>query len=111
MVAQNGSGVSGTGEVIRGTGAFTLTIKVTGMMPNSIHVSHLHAGSCGAPGAVAYALTPVDADPTGAATATTTVPAEYAVPASGWYINVHFGPDFTEAAYAPSVSCGNMPAV
>jgi hypothetical protein len=25
-------------------------------------------------------------------------------------VNVHFGPDFTEAEYAPSISCGELQA-
>jgi Cu/Zn superoxide dismutase len=110
MTAQNGSAVSGTGEVVKATGSFTLTIKLTGMTPGSIHVSHVHAGGCSHPGGIVYNLQSVAADSSGAATTTSTVPAEYLVPASGWYVNVHFGPDFTEAEYAPSISCGDLQA-
>ena len=108
MKAQNGSGVSGTGQILTAAGSFVVTIKLTGMAPNSSHISHLHAGTCAAPGGIAYALQQVIADSTGAATATTTVPATYTVPGSGWYVNVHHGPDFTEAGYAPSDSCGDL---
>lgn len=108
MIAQNGSGVAGTGQIVRGIGSFTVTIKLTGMAPNSSHISHLHAGRCAQPGGIAYALQQVIADSAGAATATTVVPADYSVPASGWYVNVHHGPDFTEADYAPSDSCGQL---
>ena len=45
MVAQNGSGVAGTGMVVKGADSFTVTIKLSGLMPNSSHVSHLHARS------------------------------------------------------------------
>jgi hypothetical protein len=110
MAAQNGSGVSGSGTIVKGTDSFTVTIKLTGFAPNSSHVSHVHAGSCAQPGGIAYALVQVVADASGAATATTVVPAAYLVPASGWYVNVHHGPDFTEAGYAPSDSCGNLSA-
>jgi hypothetical protein len=110
MTTQNGSGVTGTGEIIRATGSFTLTIKLTGMTPNSSHVSHIHAGRCGVPGGIVYALQQVIADSSGAATTTSTLPAEYLVPASGWYVNVHQGPDFTEPEYAPSASCGDLSA-
>ena len=110
MKAQNGSGVSGTGQIVKAAGSFTVTIQLTGMMPNSSHISHLHTGTCGAPGGIAYALQQVIADSTGAATATTTVPAVYTVPGSGWYVNVHHGPDFTDADYAPSDSCGDLSA-
>ncbi len=110
MTAQNGSGVSGTGSIVKATGSFTVTIQLTGMKPASIHVSHVHDGRCAQPGGIAYNLQSVAADSSGAATTTSTVPAVYLVPASGWYVNVHFGPDFTEPAYAPSISCGDLQA-
>jgi hypothetical protein len=110
MAAQNGSGASGTGTVVKGAGSFTVTIKLTGLAPNSRHVSHVHAGGCGAPGGIAFALQQVIADSAGAATMATTVPAGYLVPTSGWYVNVHHGPDFTAPANAPSDSCGDLPA-
>jgi hypothetical protein len=110
MAAQNGSGASGTGNVVRGTDSFTVTIHLTRLAPSSSHVSHLHAGSCGAPGAIAFALQQVIADSSGAATIATNVPSGYLVPASGWYVNVHHGPDFTAPANAPSDSCGDLPA-
>jgi hypothetical protein len=110
MNAQNGSGVSGTGQIVKSAASFTVTIKLTGMAPNSSHISHLHAGRCAQPGGIAYALQQVIADSAGAATVTTVVPADYSVPASGWYVNVHHGPDFTEAEYAPSDSCGELSA-
>jgi hypothetical protein len=110
MLAQNGSTAAGTGNVVKGAGSFTVTIKLTGLTPNSSHVSHVHAGSCTAPGGIAFALQQVIADSTGAATIATTVPAGYVVPASGWYVNVHHGPDFSAPANAPSDSCGDLPA-
>jgi hypothetical protein len=108
MKAQSGSGVSGTGDIVNGSGSFTLTIKLTGMTPGSIHVSHVHAGRCTQPGGIVYKLQSVVASSSGTATTTSTVPAGYLVPPSGWYVNVHFGPDFTEARYAPSISCGDL---
>ncbi len=110
MNAQNGSGVSGTGQIVKATGSFTVTINLTGLAPNSSHISHVHAGRCAQPGGIAYALQQVVADSSGAATTTTMVPAEYIVPGSGWYVNVHHGPDFTDAEYAPSDSCGDLSA-
>ena len=110
MAAQNASGVSGSGNIVQGAGSFTVTIKLTGFAPNSSHISHVHAGKCSQPGSIVYALVQVIADASGAATATTTVPSAYLVPASGWYVNVHHGPDFTDADYAPSDSCGDLSA-
>jgi hypothetical protein len=110
MKAQNDSKAAGTGEIVTTAGSFTLTIKLTGMVPMSSHISHVHAGNCGVPGGIVYALQQVIADASGAATATTILPGKYLVPASGWYVNVHNGPDFTEPDYAPSASCGDLSA-
>jgi CHRD domain len=110
MTDQNGSGVSGTGSVVKNDGSFTVTIKLTKMSVGSSHVSHIHAGRCAAPGGIAFALQQVIADSSGSATTASTLPVTYSVPSSGWYVNVHNGPDFTEAEYAPSISCGDLPA-
>src|SRR4029077_11405304 len=107
MTAQNGSGVSGTGDVVKATGSFTITIKLPGIPPGSMHISHVHAGGCSHPGGIVFNLTSVAADSSGVATTKSVVPAEYLVRTSGWYVNVHFGPDFTEAEYAPSISSGD----
>lgn len=80
------------------------------MAPGSSHISHVHAGSCAKPGGIAYALSQVIADSSGAATVVSQVPAEYAVPAGGWYVNVHHGPDLTAPVNGPSISCGDLPA-
>ncbi len=107
------SGVSGTLEVVKGTSSFTLTLKIKGLAPSSNHVNHIHKGTCpGAPGPIATdvigALQPVVADASGTATATTTVPVAYAVPSTGWYANIHAGPDL-QGPNAKSISCGNLP--
>src|ERR1700686_5166153 len=110
MGSMNTSGVTGTGQVHKGTGSFIVSIQIHGLAPNSSHISHVHIGSCAKPGNVAYALLQVIADASGNASATSTVPEYYPMPSTGWYVNVHKGPDFTEAEYAPSVSCGDLPA-
>ncbi|HEX7265616.1 MAG TPA: CHRD domain-containing protein [Candidatus Dormibacteraeota bacterium] len=110
MIDQNGSGVSGTGTVVKADGSFTVTIRLTKMLVGSSHVSHIHAGRCAAPGGIAFALQQVIADASGSATTASTLPVTYSLPASGWYVNVHEGPDFTEPEYAPSISCGDLPA-
>ena len=110
MTAQNSSGVSGTGTIVKGAGTFTVTIRLTGFKPNSSHVSHAHAGQFAQPGGIAYALQQVISDSSGSATTSSTVIATYLVPTSGWYVNVHHGPDFTDADYAPSDSCGDLSA-
>jgi CHRD domain len=108
MVAQNGSGVSGTGTIVKGTGSFIVSIKLAGLVPNSSHISHVHNGACAKAGGIAYPLSQVIADSSGAATAQSTVPVDYSVPAGGWYVNVHHGPDFSVPANGPSISCGDL---
>ena len=110
MMSMNTSGVTGVGQVYKGAGNFTVSIQVHGLAPNSSHVSHVHVGSCAKPGNIAYALLQVVADAAGNATATSTVAEYYSMPATGWYVNVHKGADLSEAEYAPSVSCGDLPA-
>jgi hypothetical protein len=111
MGAMSASGVTGTGQVYKGTGSFTVSIQLHGLVPNSSHVSHVHVGSCAKPGNVAYALLQVVADAAGNATATSTVSEYYSMPSTGWYVNVHSGPDLTEAEYTASVACGDLPAI
>jgi hypothetical protein len=110
MVAQNGSGVAGTGTVVKVAGSFTVTIKLTGLTPNSSHISHVHNGACAKAGGIVYPLSQVIADSSGSATVLSIVPAGYSVPTGGWYVNVHHGPDFTAPANGPSISCGDLPA-
>jgi hypothetical protein len=109
MSAMGASGVTGTGQIYKGIGNFTVSIQLKGLKPNSSHVSHVHIGSCAKQGGIAYALLEVVADSAGNATATSTVAEYYSMPATGWYVNVHFGPDLTEAEYAASISCGDLP--
>jgi hypothetical protein len=110
MGSMAGSGVTGTGQVYKGVGVFTVSIQISGLVANSSHVSHVHVGTCAKPGGIAYALIQVVADSSGKATATSTVNEYYSMPSTGWYVNVHAGPDLTEAEYAASVSCGDLPA-
>ena len=77
MDSMNTSGVTGTGEVFKGTGSFVVSIQIHGLVPNSSHISHVHIGSCAKPGSVAYALLQVSADASGNASATSTVPEYY----------------------------------
>jgi hypothetical protein len=110
MGQMNGSGVTGTGQVYKGAGTFTVSIQMHGMEAKSSHMSHVHIGSCAKPGNIAYALLQVVADAEGNATATSVVAEYYSMPATGWYVNVHEGENMDEAEYLPSISCGDLPA-
>ncbi|HZK72399.1 MAG TPA: hypothetical protein VFD88_00150, partial [Clostridia bacterium] len=73
----------------------------------SLHVSHIHVGSCSARGAIKYALNQVVADGQGDADIRTTVKASYP-PASGtWYVVVHAGPDM-QGSNSNYLLCGNI---
>jgi hypothetical protein len=109
MTSQNGSGVTGTGQIYKEVGAFRVSVTLTGLVPNSSHVSHVHLGSCAVQGKIAYALIQVVADSSGRATATSTVADDYSLARTGWYVNVHLGEDLSEAGYLPSISCGDLP--
>lgn len=102
------SGVTGTAEIVKGTGGFTVTMKLKGLAPGSNHVDHIHNGSCQANGGIAIALQPLAADGAGLASATSTINQDFAVPAGGWYVNVHAGPDL-QGPNAKAIACGNVP--
>ena len=91
--------------------ALSVAVTASGLVAGSDHAGHIHLGSCDSQGAVKYPLDDLVASPTGAAETTTVVQnVDQAPPASGWYVNVHHGPDFSAPANAPSDSCGDLPA-
>src|ERR1700730_3841055 len=110
MNAVGGSGASGTGKVFKEEASFRVSITLTGLVPNSSHVSHVHIGTCANQGGIAYALLEVVADSSGNATARSTGAYSYTTARTGWYVNVHSGPDMSETEYTASVSCGDLPA-
>src|SRR3982750_3695080 len=55
----NGAKASGKILLFKGAGTFTVELQVTGLAADSSHVSHVHAGSCKAPGAIRFALNQV----------------------------------------------------
>jgi hypothetical protein len=98
----------GTITVSSQSGSMTVELKVTGLLPTSRHVSHIHIGSCAARGKIIFALNPVIADGQGEADAKTTLKAVYP-PASGhWYVVVHVGPDMSTTANSTYLLCGNI---
>ena len=98
---------NGTITVTAQTGSVTIHLLVTGLQPNSSHVSHVHLGSCQQRGSIAYALNQVVADGQGMADTTTTLSQQYP-PASGhWYVVVHAGPDM-QGSNSTYLLCGNL---
>jgi len=88
-----GTAISGTTDLSYAPSShqLTVTIKAAGLPPNTVHAAHIHDGSCVQQGAVAYGLPDLKADASGNANETTTVAVSGPPPASGWYLNVHFG--------------------
>ena len=98
---------SGTITVTTTATSLTVDLQVTGLQAASIHVSHIHIGSCTARGGILRALNPVIADSQGGANTKSTVNLKYP-PASGHlYVVVHVGPDMvgTNSKY---LLCGNL---
>ena len=88
-----------------------LTVKttLTGLAPNSTHPAHIHLGVCTSNGAIAYPLRNVVADAGGNAVATTVIAnVKNGIPANGWYINVHNGPNLTPAVQFIPIACGDI---
>jgi Cu/Zn superoxide dismutase len=99
---------TGTIKVIAQPGQLTIELKITGLPAASIHVSHIHIGSCKNRGSIYRALNTVVADGQGTADTKSTVNASYP-PKKGttWYVVVHVGPDMqgTNSLY---LLCGNL---
>jgi Cu/Zn superoxide dismutase len=98
---------SGTITVTTTSTSLTVELKITGLQASSVHVSHIHIGSCTARGGILRALNPVIADSQGGADTKSTVNLKYP-PASGhFYVVVHVGPDMvgTNSRY---LICGNL---
>jgi CHRD domain-containing protein len=98
---------TGTMTVTTQAGSVTVELKITGLQAASIHVSHIHIGSCAGRGAIKYALNPVVVDGQGDADVKSTVKAIYPPTSGSWYVVVHAGPDMngTNAKY---LLCGNL---
>ena len=106
----NSARATGTIAVSAGPRATTIELRITGLQPNSSHVSHIHIGGCPATsrGGIAFALNQVVADGEGAADTKTTLNNITYPPASGtWYVVVHAGPDM-QGASASYLMCGNL---
>lgn len=103
--------VHGNAQVHIGDNKVTVTIKVSGLAPNSTHMAHIHAGTCQLQGAVVYPLQPVVADASGNATSTTTISNPKNFTSSRLYINIHEAASMngltTQTGFNP-IACGNI---
>lgn len=99
---------SGTAQLTLANGQVKVVLSMKGLEPASTHAAHIHAGSCADQGKIIYPLTAITADKTGAGTSTTILKNMASLPASGWYINVHFGSTITNQTNEDPIACGNM---
>jgi CHRD domain len=97
----------GTATLTTTSTSLTVELKITGLLGASIHVSHIHNGSCASRGGIKFALNPVIADDQGMADSKTTVQASYPPKSGSWYVVVHVGPDMT-GTNAQYLLCGNL---
>jgi Cu/Zn superoxide dismutase len=110
------AGVGPTNRLVAGTvtiqktaagAGFRITIDLEGLIPNSVHVYHIHKGSCANNGPIVTPLpNPLKADAAGHATATNDIASPYQ--GTGFYANVHTGPDLSSAANAAPCACGDL---
>jgi hypothetical protein len=68
-----------------------VTLNMSGLVPHSAHIAHIHTGSCASQGAVVYPLQVITADAQGNATNSTTLTISNVqqFTSSQFYINVH----------------------
>ena len=89
----------------------TVNVSLTGLAPNSTHPEHIHAGTCASNpmGPIVYSLAPLVANAHGVATSTTTIAGVMkGIPASGWYVNVHNGPQLATVLQGRAIACATV---
>ncbi|GLV56054.1 hypothetical protein KDH_28980 [Dictyobacter sp. S3.2.2.5] len=87
----------------------TVTTSLVGLAPNSTHPAHIHQGSCDHPSGILYALQNVVADAKGQGTTTTVIHnVAGGIPATGWSIVVHNGPNMQPADQHAHIACASV---
>jgi hypothetical protein len=101
---------TGTADLSLDQGTLTVNTTVSNLVPGSEHAAHIHTGSCESqlPGNILYPLTTLKADTQGVASSVTVIPNVSSIPASGWYINIHFGTDLSTQTGFDPIACGNV---
>lgn len=89
-----------------GTEQLTVTIHLNDLTPLSTHPAHIHQGTCQTAGAILFALKPVVANTLGVGTSQTIIPhVTNGIPARGWSINVHEGPQLASSDQSLPIAC------
>jgi plastocyanin len=132
LAPAGGSGVQGRavleepGIGATPTASITVSVRLSGLAPGSVHAVQILPGVCGAPAPTTgylfnlffnppvFTLNNLTARPDGTARSTTVLtappnfngPGQLRIPSSGWFINVAVGPTPDNAA--TSDACGNV---
>lgn len=107
ILPEQGVKAAGTITVFPGASSTTIELKISGLLPDSSHVSHIHVGSCTVRGTIKFALNQVIADGQGQSDTRTTLDVRYPPTGERWYVVVHAGPDM-QGASAQYLLCGNL---
>jgi hypothetical protein len=87
----------------------TVAVSMTGLFPNTTHLMHIHAGTCGHDMGIVYPLNPLTADGNGNAIQWTTIHnVAGGIPASGWFINTHLGSNMGSQMDLTPIACGQL---
>ena len=109
ILPEPGVRAAGTITVFAAATSTTIEVKISGLQPDSSHVSHIHAGSCSPAlrGGIKFALNQVIADGQGNADTKTTLNITYPPATGKWYAVVHSGPDM-QGSNSKYLLCGNL---
>jgi hypothetical protein len=109
ILPEPGVRAAGTITVFAGATSTTIELKISGLQPDSSHVSHIHAGSClpAQRGGIRFALNQVIADGQGQADTRTTLNVRFPPAGERWYVVVHAGPDM-QGSSSKYLLCGNL---
>jgi CHRD domain len=103
---------TGSAQLTYNATAKTLVVSITmiGLAPNSTHPTHIHQGSCAKPTEnILYRLNKVVANALGQGNSITTLHnIASGIQATGWFIEVHNGPNMQPAAQEVAIACGTI---
>jgi len=91
-----------------------VTVTAVGLAPGSTHPNAIHngiSGGCSSPihGDVIYGLNAIIADSSGNGMSTTTIQnVPMGIPAQGWYIDIHNGPQLADKEQQERIACANI---
>ena len=103
-----GQAVTGVARLTLVGHTLTIQMELTGLLPDSEQMAHIHASSCASQGPVVYALPIVTADGSGKSITTAQFTNVSAIPLTGWYINVHRSTALSTQTGFDPVACGNV---